>query len=94
MRCRPWWAEDVNDELIAAELQLAGTPDPDLLIRTGGEQRISNFLLWNLAYAELWFTDCLWPEFDKDEFDRALAEYASKQRRFGHTGDQVEATPC
>jgi undecaprenyl diphosphate synthase len=87
-------AEDVNDELIAAELQLAGTPDPDLLIRTGGEQRISNFLLWNLAYAELWFTDCLWPEFDKDEFDRALAEYASKQRRFGHTGDQVEATPC
>jgi len=65
-------------------------PDPDLLIRTGGEHRISNFLLWNLAYAELWFTDVLWPEFDVSAFDDALQFYAGKQRRFGHTGDQVE----
>jgi undecaprenyl diphosphate synthase len=86
--------EQVNEETLAAELQLAGIPDPDLLIRTGGEQRISNFLLWNIAYAELWFTDLLWPDFDKAEFDRALATFASKQRRYGHTGDQVEATGC
>ena len=85
---------DVNEHTLAAGLQLAGIPDPDLLIRTGGEQRISNFLLWNLAYAELWFTDVLWPDFDKDEFDRALAVFAGKQRRYGHTGDQVEAAEC
>ena len=83
--------DDIDDKRFAAELQLAGTPDPDLLIRTGGEQRISNFLLWNLAYAELWFTKVLWPEFDASVFDEALQYYAGKQRRFGHTGDQVEA---
>jgi undecaprenyl diphosphate synthase len=87
-------AADVTDDLLAAEMQLAGVPDPDLLIRTGGEQRISNFLLWNLAYAELWFTEVLWPDFDKAEFDKALAVFASKQRRYGHTGDQVEAAQC
>jgi undecaprenyl diphosphate synthase len=87
-------AADINEEALAAEMQLGGTPDPDLLIRTGGEQRISNFLLWNLAYAELWFTDVLWPEFDKAEFDKALACYAEKQRRFGHTGEQVEEAKC
>jgi len=87
-------AADINEEALAAEMQLGGTPDPDLLIRTGGEQRISNFLLWNLAYAELWFTDVLWPEFDKAEFDKALAYYAEKQRRFGHTGEQVEEAKC
>jgi undecaprenyl diphosphate synthase len=69
-------------------------PDPDLLIRTGGEQRISNFLLWNLAYSELWFTDVLWPEFDATTFDQALSYYRGKQRRFGHTGDQVESVQC
>ena len=84
-------AEAIDADLLSGELQLAGLPDPDLLIRTGGEQRISNFLLWNLAYAELWFTDVLWPEFDKAEFDRALAAFAVKQRRFGQTGEQVEA---
>jgi undecaprenyl diphosphate synthase len=87
-------SSDIDEDVFASELQLAGIPDPDLLIRTGGEQRISNFLLWDLAYAELWFTDVLWPEFDKAEFDKALADYASKQRRYGHTGDQVEATKC
>ncbi len=86
--------EDVNEEALAGELQLAGIPDPDLLIRTGGEHRISNFLLWNVAYAELWFTDVLWPDFDKAEFDRALHTFAGKQRRYGHTGEQVEAAEC
>lgn len=86
--------ENVDEDALTAELQLSGVPDPDLMIRTGGEQRISNFLLWNLAYSELWFTDVLWPDFDKAEFDRALAAFAQKQRRYGHTGDQVEAAQC
>ena len=83
--------DEINDDSIAAELALAGVPDPDLLIRTGGEQRISNFLLWNLAYAELWFCDTLWPDFDEQDFDEALAFFANRERRYGHTGDQVEA---
>lgn len=83
--------ESIDDKVIAEELALAGLPDPDLLIRTGGEQRISNFLLWNLAYTELWFCDTLWPDFDEQDFDQALAFYAQRERRYGHTGDQVEA---
>ncbi len=86
--------DDIDDLEFASHLQLSSIPDPDLLIRTGGEQRISNFLLWNIAYAELWFTDRLWPEFDADAFDEALSFYAGKQRRFGHTSDQVEAVRC
>jgi undecaprenyl diphosphate synthase len=86
--------DDIDDAEFASELQMSDMPDPDLLIRTGGEQRISNFLLWNLAYAELWFTDVLWPEFDATVFDEALDFYAGKQRRFGHTGDQVETIGC
>jgi undecaprenyl diphosphate synthase len=82
---------DIDDESIAAGLQLRDVPDPDLLIRTGGEQRISNFMLWNLAYAELWFCDVLWPDFGEQQFDDALAFYGRRQRRYGHTGDQVEA---
>jgi undecaprenyl diphosphate synthase len=82
---------DIDDESIAAELALRNVPDPDLLIRTGGEQRISNFLLWNLAYAELWFCDTLWPDFGEQQFDDALVFYGRRQRRYGHTGDQVEA---
>lgn len=84
-------AGDIDDAAIASKLALAGIPDPDLLIRTGGEQRISNFLLWNLAYAELWFCDTLWPDFDEQQFDRALEFYAQRERRYGHTGEQVEA---
>jgi undecaprenyl diphosphate synthase len=72
-------------------LALAGIPDPDLLIRTGGEQRISNFLLWNLAYSELYFTDCLWPDFRERQFDEAMFFYGMRQRRYGHTSEQVEA---
>lgn len=82
-------ADQLDDSIFAAELELAGVPDPDLLIRTGGERRISNFLLWNLAYAELYFCDALWPDFGEQEFDAALAFYAGRQRRYGFTGDQV-----
>jgi undecaprenyl diphosphate synthase len=82
-------ASDIDEKRFAGHLALAGMPDPDLLIRTGGEQRISNFLLWNLAYAELYFCACLWPDFDEKEFDQALAIYANRQRRYGHTGEQV-----
>ena len=86
--------DDIDEETFAAELQLAGLPDPDLLIRTGGERRISNFLLWSLAYVELWFNDVLWPDFGQHEFDQALEFYASRQRRYGHTGEQLEAVKC
>ena len=79
----------IDEQLLAGELSLAGMPDPDLFIRTGGEQRISNFLLWNLAYSELYFCDTLWPDFDDAELDRALRYFAARQRRYGLTGDQV-----
>jgi len=84
-------ASDIDDDAVANELEMADIPDPDLLIRTGGEQRISNFLLWNLAYAELWFCDTLWPDFGEQDFDAALAFFANRERRYGHTGDQIEA---
>jgi undecaprenyl diphosphate synthase len=83
-------ADQVTQELLADYLCLHGLPEPDLFIRTGGEQRISNFLLWQLAYTELYFTDILWPDFDRRAFDAALAFFAGRQRRFGHTGEQVE----
>jgi undecaprenyl diphosphate synthase len=82
---------DIDEPMFADRLALAGIPDPDLLIRTGGEKRISNFLVWNLAYTELYFCDCLWPAFRKADFDEALTFYANRQRRFGHTGEQVES---
>lgn len=85
---------DIDESGFAGELQLAGVPDPDLLIRTGGEHRISNFLLWNLAYAELWFCDSLWPDFGQQDFDAALEFFAQRQRRYGHTGDQLEVVKC
>jgi undecaprenyl diphosphate synthase len=83
----------IDDELFAARLALAGLPDPDLLIRTGGEHRISNFLLWNLAYAECWFTDRLWPDFDETDLDAALGQFHSVQRRFGMTAEQLDGPP-
>lgn len=82
-------AEEVNEEMVSDALALSGLPDPDLLIRTGGEQRISNFLLWNLAYSELYFCNCLWPDFGETEFRDALEYYARRQRRFGKTGKQL-----
>ena len=87
-------ADAIDEATFAAGLQLGTAPDPDLLIRTGGEQRISNFLLWNLAYAELWFTDVLWPDFGGTDFEAALAHYSQRQRRYGHTGEQLEAVKC
>jgi undecaprenyl diphosphate synthase len=84
-------AADIDEEAFAHELALGAIPDPDLLIRTGGEQRISNFLLWNLAYAELYFCDCLWPDFGEKQFDEALATFARRHRRYGYTGEQVGA---
>jgi undecaprenyl diphosphate synthase len=81
---------DITPELLDAQLSLHDMPEPDLFIRTGGEQRISNFLLWQLAYTELFFTDVLWPDFDESLLDEAIASFAKRQRRFGRTGDQVE----
>ena len=82
--------DDITQERMAQAISIADLPLPDLFIRTGGERRISNFLLWQLAYTELYFTDILWPAFDEDELDTALSWYANRQRRFGRTGDQVE----
>jgi undecaprenyl diphosphate synthase len=81
--------DEIDEEHIAARLAPAGMPDPDLLIRTGGELRISNFLLWNLAYSELYFTDVLFPDFGAAELDAALHFFAQRERRFGKTSAQV-----
>ena len=85
-------AEEITEEQIAAGLSLADLPEPDLFIRSGGEMRISNFLVWQLAYTELYFTDVLWPDFKREEFNKALKSFSSRQRRFGRTGEQVEAS--
>lgn len=82
--------DDITPDKMAAYISLNDLPEPDLFIRTGGEKRISNFLLWQLAYTELYFTDTLWPDFDKNAFDEALQSFSSRQRRFGQTGKQVE----
>ena len=82
-------SSELTEAQFATGLALAGLPDPDLFIRTGGEQRISNFLLWNLAYAELYFTDILWPDFSAADFQLALQHFAGRQRRFGLTGAQA-----
>jgi undecaprenyl diphosphate synthase len=79
----------VDEHNLASMLTFPSDPDPDLLIRTGGEQRISNFLLWQLAYAELYFSDMLWPDFNEAAFINALEVFAQRQRRFGKTGEQV-----
>jgi len=84
---------DIDAQQFASGLVLDDVPDPDLFIRTGGEQRISNFLLWQLAYTEFYFCDCLWPDFDEREMQLAIDEFQRRQRRFGKTGEQVEVTP-
>lgn len=81
--------EAIDEEAMSRYLSLSTLPDPDLLIRTGGESRISNFLLWNLAYSELYFTDCLWPDFDAAGLDEALAFFGGRDRRFGRVADKV-----
>jgi undecaprenyl diphosphate synthase len=80
----------LSDEMFGSYLATKGIPDPELMIRTSGEQRISNFLLWQLAYSELYFCDILWPDFRRDDFYRALADYQGRERRFGKTGDQIK----
>ena len=82
-------AEEVNEQLVSSLMTTADIPDPDLLIRTSGEYRISNFLLWQLAYSELYFTDCLWPEFTEEEFYKAIVDYQKRERRFGKTSEQI-----
>ncbi|HSN70580.1 MAG TPA: polyprenyl diphosphate synthase [Steroidobacteraceae bacterium] len=84
-------ANAITADHIAQGLVLAGLPDPDLFIRTGGEQRVSNFLLWNLAYTELYFTDVLWPDFDDGELAAAIEFFAGRERRFGRTSQQLGA---
>ncbi len=81
--------KDINEENLAAAMALGHVPDPDLIIRTGGEQRISNFMLWQSAYSELYFTDTLWPDFDDASLDQAIAVFAARERRFGKTSAQV-----
>lgn len=81
--------EQIDEQVFSSALTTKEMPDPDLLIRTSGELRISNFLLWQLAYAELYFTDCLWPEFTKEEFYKAIVEYQGRERRFGKTSEQI-----
>ncbi len=84
-------ADDITQELLGEHLSLSDVPEPDLFVRTGGEQRVSNFLLWQLAYSEFYFTDTLWPDFDEQAFEAALGSYARRQRRFGRTSEQVVA---
>ncbi len=83
--------EAVDEQALAHRLSFPDLPEPDLFIRTGGEQRLSNFVLWQSAYAELYFTDILWPDFNEEAFGLALDDFARRQRRFGRTGDQIES---
>ena len=84
--------EDIDEAALAPYLAMSYAPEPDLFIRTGGEQRISNFLLWQLAYSELYFTETLWPDFDAAALDQAIASYRQRERRFGRTSEQVAAS--
>jgi undecaprenyl diphosphate synthase len=81
--------DEIDDKIFEQHLNTMGIPDPELLIRTSGEQRISNFLLWQIAYSELYFTETLWPDFGKEELYRAIIEYQKRERRFGKTSEQV-----
>ena len=82
---------DITEDTVSQSLTTASIPDPDLLIRTGGELRISNYLLWQIAYSELYFCDTFWPDFNEADLHKAIADYQQRQRRFGKTGKQVEA---
>ena len=83
--------EDFSENLFASHLYTAGLPDPDLLIRTGGQSRLSNFLLWQLSYAELYMTETMWPDFNEDKFIEALIDFQSRERRFGQISEQLRA---
>lgn len=86
--------EQISEELIASRLSFPDLPEPDLFIRTGGEIRVSNFLLWQAAYSELFFSPTLWPDFGEDDFRAALDDFSQRQRRFGQTGEQVTGAPA
>ena len=86
------WSEDIDESTIAARLYTASAPDPDLLIRTAGEMRISNFLLWQISYCEIWVTDKCWPEFDEPTLHEAIRAYACRKRSFGGLGDETPPT--
>ncbi len=91
LKDKPQLAAGFSEVDLSPYLSLAYAPEPDLFIRTGGEQRISNFLLWQLAYTEMYFTDTLWPDFDTAALERAIASYRQRERRFGHTSEQLQA---
>ncbi len=82
---------DINDNIFAQHLETSGCPDPELLIRTSGEERISNYLLWQIAYSELYFTPVLWPDFNKEELYKAIFDYQHRERRFGKTSEQIQS---
>ena len=82
--------EDINEELFSSYLTTGNIPDPDLLIRTSGEYRISNYLLWQIAYSELYFTDVLWPDYTKADLYEAILDYQGRERRFGKTSEQIK----
>jgi undecaprenyl diphosphate synthase len=86
---RPELAQTFTEEDLQPYLSMGDAPEPDLFIRTGGEQRISNFMLWQLAYTELYFTDTLWPAFNRTELEKAITSYQNRERRFGRTSEQV-----
>lgn len=85
-------SSDITEQVVSGALNTKDMPDPDLLVRTSGEQRISNFLLWQLAYTELYFTDCCWPDFGKEELCRAVVDYQQRERRFGKTSEQLHSS--
>jgi undecaprenyl diphosphate synthase len=93
LREYPQIAQNFTEEDLHPYLSMSDAPEPDLFIRTGGEQRISNFMLWQLAYTELYFTDTLWPAFDRKELDKAIASYQKRERRFGRTSEQLNNNP-
>ena len=82
--------EEITEEVFSSKLSTAGIPDPELIIRTSGEYRISNFLLWQIAYSEFYFTDTLWPDFTEEEFNKAINSFQNRERRFGKTGSQIK----
>ena len=85
--------EDITEEVVSQHMQTAFMPDPDLLIRTGGEIRVSNYLLWQIAYSELYFCDTFWPDFNAEALHQAIADYQNRERRYGKTSEQVSLTP-
>jgi undecaprenyl diphosphate synthase len=93
LREHPRLARTFSEQDLQPYLSMSDAPEPDLFIRTGGEQRISNFMLWQLAYTELYFTDTLWPAFDRAELDQAIAWYRMRERRFGRTSEQLQSAP-